>query len=486
MKNSNELFLLVKSLNKNEKGYFKKFASINSKKGEGNYLRLFNCLDAMEQYDEKQIRKTFAGEKFLSQLNVTKLYLQKMIIRALRNYHSDSDTDIERLHLLIEAQMLIKKQLYDSAHRVLKNLIEKSKEVEASLTYLYGLQLDYQILIRKGQYTEMLSAAKQKLDSETEELAKYQNLCDYRFLQAQSLSITQIEGYTRNESRKQMQELMNDSLLRDASKPKSFMASLHRYEILLKCYLKTGNGEKAYQCAKEMLKLFDDNPTRKKITPYNYFVTLNSLGNRCISTYRYEEAKKYIEIGESLLHKESIKLSDSQRFEIAIQMAEKKMIACGGTRDFEEGIECEKRLVEIVKNKPVRAEFEVTMKYFAAVCYFGLGKYDEALDRINFIIHEKRAAVRKDLQLSAYILNVLLHHELGNNSLTTRLITMSRTFAIANKFPTEDSNRFFKLLQNILTGTASRAALSRKKMEENLTTFDFADTDFLSWWLYKK
>ncbi|MBK7147970.1 MAG: hypothetical protein IPH78_03895 [Bacteroidetes bacterium] len=348
MKNSNELFLLVKSLNKNEKGYFKKFASINSKKGEGNYLRLFNCLDAMEQYDEKQIRITFAGEKFLSQLNVTKLYLQKMIIRALRNYHSDSDTDIERLHLLIEAQMLIKKQLYDSAHRVLKNLIEKSKEVEASLTYLYALQLDYQILIRKGQYTEMLSAAKQKLDSETEELAKYQNLCDYRFLQAQSLSITQIEGYARNESRKQMQDLMNDQLLKDPDKPKSFMASLHRYEILLKCYLKTGNGEMAYQCAKEMLKLFDDNPTRKKITPYNYFVTLNSLGNRCISTYRYEEAKKYIEIGESLLHKESIKLSDSQRFEIAIQMAEKKMIACGGTRDFAEGIECEKRLVDIV------------------------------------------------------------------------------------------------------------------------------------------
>ncbi|MBK7147969.1 MAG: hypothetical protein IPH78_03890 [Bacteroidetes bacterium] len=134
----------------------------------------------------------------------------------------------------------------------------------------------------------------------------------------------------------------------------------------------------------------------------------------------------------------------------------------------------------------MRAEFEVTMKYFAAVCYFGLGKYEEALDRINFIIHEKRAAVRKDLQLSAYILNVLLHHELGNKSLTTRLITMSKNFALVNKFPAEDSNRFFKLLQTILTGTESRSATARKKLEENLSSFDFADTDFLSWWLLKK
>jgi tetratricopeptide (TPR) repeat protein len=486
MKNSNELFLLIKTLSKNEKGYFKKFASINSKKVDGNYLRLFDCIDAMEEYDEKYIRKEFEGEKFLSQLNVTKLYLQKMIIRALRNYHSDSDTDIERLNLLIEAQMLIKKQLYDSAHRVLKNLIEKSKEVEASLTYLYGLQLDYQILIRKGEYTEMQSTARKKLEIESEQLEKYQNLCDYRYLQAQALSITQIEGYTRNESRKQMQELLNNPLLKDSSKPKSFMASLHRNEILLKCYLKTGDGEMAYQTAKEMLKLFDDNPSKKKITPYNYFVTLNSVGNRCISTFRYEEAKKYIAVGESLLVNESIKLSDSQRFEIAIQMAEKKMIACGGTREFEEGIECEKRITALIKNKPVRAEFEVTMKYFSAVCYFGLQRYEEALDRINFIIHEKRAVIRKDLQLSAYILNVIIHHELGNKTLTKRLVTMSLNFALANKFPKEDSTRFFKILQNMLTATEAKANTARKKLEEQLSSFDFVDTDIFNWWLYKK
>lgn len=485
MKNSPELFLLIKSLTKNEKGYFKKFATINGKSSEGNYLRLFDCIDSMNDYDESIIRKKFSGEKFLTQLNVTKLYLQKMIIRSLRNFHSENDTDIERLNLLIEVQMLIKKQLYDSANRLVTNLIEKCAETESHLTLLYAMQLQYQICIRKGHYAEMQSNSLKKLNEEKALLKEYENLSEYRFLQAQALSITQIEGYTRNESRKKMQEFMKNPLLTEPAMAKSFMAKLHRNEILLKCYLKTGDAHAAYTTAKDMLQLFEDNPKIKNTSPYNYFVALNSLSNRCISIFKYDEAKKHIRTGESLLEKGEFKLSDSQRFEIAIQMAEKKMIACEGTRDFNEGIECEKKILELIHKKPVRAEFNITLKYFAAACYFGVARYNDALDRINAIIHDSKTTVRKDLMLAAYTLNIIIHFELGNQNILSRQIKMAENFAIKNKFPIPESKEYYNLMRMLLSNNADKASAAATTMLTKNQKFDFIDEDIIHWWLVK-
>ena len=66
MKEQDDLFLLIKSLSNSEKGYFKKFIS-NEKLYKGNqvYLKLFNTIEQQKSYDEKLIKKIFAGEKFI-------------------------------------------------------------------------------------------------------------------------------------------------------------------------------------------------------------------------------------------------------------------------------------------------------------------------------------------------------------------------------------------------------------------------------------
>ena len=166
MKQSNELFLLIKSMTRNEKGYFKKFASVNSKKGEGNYLRLFDCIDEMEEYDESVIRKKFAKEKFITQLNVTKLYLQRIIIKSLRNYYGENDPDIERLNAMIEITLLVKKQMYDSALRIIEKMKPVAKEYETHINALFLSQVEYQIFLRKGMYEEILETGQLRLAHE--------------------------------------------------------------------------------------------------------------------------------------------------------------------------------------------------------------------------------------------------------------------------------------------------------------------------------
>ena len=54
---TNELFQLIKSLSKSEKGYFKKFALLNSATIKANYERLFDAIDKQQTYDEVKLKQ---------------------------------------------------------------------------------------------------------------------------------------------------------------------------------------------------------------------------------------------------------------------------------------------------------------------------------------------------------------------------------------------------------------------------------------------
>ena len=111
MAKKGNLFLFIKSLSKSEKRYFRIYAGMSGK--EANYLRLFDAIEGQEEYNEAEIRKKFKGEKFVSQLHVTKIYLTELILKALRNYHSDTSVHSKLLDLIKDIELLFDKELYD-------------------------------------------------------------------------------------------------------------------------------------------------------------------------------------------------------------------------------------------------------------------------------------------------------------------------------------------------------------------------------------
>ena len=54
MKTSDNLFKLVKSLSKSEKGYFKKYANFHVRNEQNNYTKIFDAIDNQKEYDEKK------------------------------------------------------------------------------------------------------------------------------------------------------------------------------------------------------------------------------------------------------------------------------------------------------------------------------------------------------------------------------------------------------------------------------------------------
>jgi hypothetical protein len=78
-----DLFSLIKSLNKNEKGYVKKF-SFSRKNTGAHFIRLFDAIDEQKEYREDLLKK----QKYIRQLPRLKIYLYEHILAALDSYYS--------------------------------------------------------------------------------------------------------------------------------------------------------------------------------------------------------------------------------------------------------------------------------------------------------------------------------------------------------------------------------------------------------------
>ena len=490
MKPKDELFVLIKSMDRNEKGYFRKFSKIHGSKRQGNYLKLFDCMAAMDSYDEGKIHEAFKGEKFLAQLGVTKLYLRNLIIKSLRNYVSDSDPDIELLNGLAEVALLDKRKMYDSAIKLVNKLKKPTHQREAFLEMLFLLRCEFHALTFKSAHHQVIKSAQNRVDSEYQYLKQYQNICDYKNLQGVIGSSLQIEGMAPGGSMQKFEEYLSHPLLINDHLAISFHAKCLRLEILGKCYLKTGNKEKSLEMARQFVALFHDNPAQIKIVPGIYIAALSRMVARSTINHKYNEALKYIVEIDALLTDTSVQLSEAQRYENLMSNTIEKLVLYAKVGEFEKGLATESRLAEFAKDNSIRDEDLATVDYFIAWCKLATGQPEEALKRINRLVHDEYPGGRKDVILCAHGMNVIIHYELGNYSLIRRLLKMLHNYIKANDFSETGWNQFARKIIEIKEAkTAGGIKVLNKKFNDlslALKNYDFVEVALMKWWVYTK
>lgn len=122
---SDALYQLIHSLSRTEKGYVKKYCSRHIL-GDGNdYLHLFDVLEAQPAYDDKGLREALASTSLLKRLPSVKNYLYQQILEAMRAYHAAKSPEREITELLLDADFLWEKALYEQAMR----RVQKAKDL---------------------------------------------------------------------------------------------------------------------------------------------------------------------------------------------------------------------------------------------------------------------------------------------------------------------------------------------------------------------
>lgn len=393
------LFLLVKSLTKSEKRYFRIYAAMSGR--DANYLQLFDAIEGQKEYDEDKIRKKFKGKKFLSQLHVTKIYLTELILKALKNYHSDTSVHSKLLDLLKDIELLFDKELYDLCY----SKIHKAEDIAVKYEKL-------------SQLTEILFW-KRKLA-----LAVSRNRKDIQpLLVKEKETIEQMKVLnTYWQHTINLGNLINDDhFLKGLTQPKSNIAHtlqsqvLH-YHILYALRFIRGDIKNAEKHISALIKFLEKYPDRIKEDPHSYVTAIGNKIGLYLSSKRWNEIPALIEKIRSVPSK--YKLKNESRFTVRLwlRMFNVELEMYRDSRQLEKGITLMDEIQQFIerRRKAIPDDYILLFYYQFANIFFLNKEYLKSLRWLNEIINPNFGNTREDIQCYARVLNLMVHFELNN------------------------------------------------------------------------
>ena len=143
-RSKDELFQLIKTLEKAEKRNFKLFVKRNSSTEDLKIIHLFDALDKMDHYDEENLlRKAPSIKK--QQLSNLKAHLYKQILSSLRIMRDDANIDMQLHEQMDHARILYNKGLYAQSLKILSKIKETARAYNQITFWLQALIFEKKI-----------------------------------------------------------------------------------------------------------------------------------------------------------------------------------------------------------------------------------------------------------------------------------------------------------------------------------------------------
>lgn len=409
-----KLYSLIQNLSKSEKRYFK----LNSKqsvrdKGK-NYLKLFDLLEKMPQYDEQELEKKLSNAGVNTQyLAADKNHLFQLILRSLRNFHTARTSRLKVKECLEYAEILVDKGLLEIAQQQL----QKSKKIALQhdlISYLPEiLRMERKI---NGPVLKVSEIENLHIEYK-ESMEQLQDFNELDFLFRRANLIRQTLGKTRNpEELKKFDEVLKHPLL-TAEKKLSFFAQLRFHQIWAGYYYSKNDWQKEYEENHRLLEFMAQKKEFLEEYPLEYAATFS----RVLILSKKASPEKYLET----LHKFRAIPSNTKRHHrrvkslvecLAYSTEFVRMITVGEfdkaatiIPDFEKFLHEYQDLIE--------PAFVMNSYYKFAYVHIGLDDHSQALDYLNKVLNEFDEKLRPDVYRYAKILSLIVHLELGNYTL---------------------------------------------------------------------
>ena len=271
---SDDLFRLIKSMNKSEKGYFKKYAAKNEAGSKQNYILLFNAIDSMSEYDEDLLKKKLKNESFIKQLPVYKVYLFNLILRSLGPNSVSADAGARMKEYIENSRVLSSKALFREALKQLKKAKELARKFSNYLILLDALIAERNILavMPDKNISEM---RKQLYEEEIETVRKLKKNFDYSWLSDQMVICVEQKGdFTDSERSKEMDKIMQMSLISKYSSAEDL--NMEFYLLHTKLFYHLGRNEllNVKELLQQEIELLENNRDQ---LPEEFYIKMKNL-----------------------------------------------------------------------------------------------------------------------------------------------------------------------------------------------------------------
>ncbi|MCB9224555.1 MAG: hypothetical protein R2780_09575 [Crocinitomicaceae bacterium] len=435
-KASNHLFELIKSLNKSEKRYFKVFSSRHTIGEENSYIRLFDFIDNMDEYDEDVVFKHFKGQALLNKFSITKGRLYSNILKSLDTFHATSSIDAQIFRQIHSAEILYNKGLYKQAEKIII-----SAEKQAIKHQRFNLQLELKQkqkkLIENELYTEVNRGQISQMHEEEQgilnEIGLYNSLWKIKSHLFQEINRN---GKVRDEKEiERLKELMDE--LGSLNVKKASIKSQYLYHHTHSAYYFAVNDlELSHYHLKALVDLLEKDMNLAKEEPNIYFSALTNIIYVSSRLHKYPEAQKYLAKLKGLS-------TDGQSIDLDIKYFSStfslELSLLRNTGEYKKALDLIPQIEEGYRlyGAHINSLRKAYIDFQIGVIYLGLGEYSKALQWINNILNETRIDQKQDIYCFAQLINLILHFELNNKRFLPYAINSTKRYL-------KNRNRIYK------------------------------------------
>jgi len=413
MASSELLHQLIHSLSKTEKKYFKEFSS-----GQ-NCVKLFDAINAQEEYDEEKLKNKFKHETFTNNFSVAKKYLEEAILRSLRNFNSGKLMDDVSYERLQNIKLLYEKGLVNAVEKQLPKLKAFCYEYEqyARLLEVLTFEMTFnnaQIKTNQPVYEERLRV-----------LQVLQNITHLNQIYGSMMEIATNSGHENSKRKKEIESLMNNLLLSEKAlcgEPDELYALWNVFFVYH--YLRK-EFRKSYLAKKKQFELYRTNNVFIKTRPKTHLLM---LGNLVSLAYNIPDVAEF-----EFAYNEMLKAHEKVQGFYGLKFEQRSAFGLLRFKLKKDYSDLEKLVVYIEENlKKYSGDItlvrEIDTYFNVAVAYFRKKDFGKSLDWLNKILNHARVEERQQVNRYARQLELLVHYELKNFELLDYKITNTQRF----------------------------------------------------------
>lgn len=488
-RNSEPLFLLIKSLEKAEKRNFKLYIRRNSNVADLKIIQLFDGLDKMTEYDEKLLLKKYPGLA-KAQLSNLKARLHKELLTSLRLLSDETNVDIQLNTLMSHARILYNRGLYLQTLKMLEKFKETARAFH-QLTYLQQA-IFFEKKIEALFITRSFRDRAQTLSEEADQVSNTLSMVN----QLSNLSLKLYSWYIEKGFAKNNKELEALSRFYNDNLPQGHTTSANFYVRMYYCQASCWHAFLKqdfllyYKHTRRWADLFHSEPAMIQAEPANYIKGMHNLMGALFNLMNAPKLRDNIRIFEQFSHTKIALASLNNRILTVQYLYTAKINQHFLEGTFTEGLELVPDVEAMLQEfEPYLDTHRTLIFYYKIAClYFGAGNNEKTIDYLNLIINRK-GNLRTDLQCYARLLHLLAHYELGNFQLLEYLMKSVYRFMFNMDNLSKAEEAIFKFLRSSLKDFQPGDDPGFEKLLASLEEIEklpgesraFVYLDFISW-----
>lgn len=280
-KSPDALYLLIKALTPNEKRYFTAvFAPRHIEKPK--YVKAFRIYNKHSSYNETKLKQKLEEQELIKSFAVTKNNLTKLILQAMRAYHSvKKSIDEELRELLIDETFYYNKGLIEAAQKTLDKAQTLAEEHEKYFLLFEILYRKARLVIEKDS-RHILEKIK-KIHNELNQALNYLTNTSFYTTHLELFGV--IHRTDTDMSNKALAEeakrILEDPMLKNEENALTFYSKYNLFEIKGLYYRTIGKNDLCYEYRKKIYELWESNKKIRTSNPRIYKIVLANYLHSC-------------------------------------------------------------------------------------------------------------------------------------------------------------------------------------------------------------